>query len=85
MIASAACICVVCSGWLRPPAVVEPGAYFAAAKALANVPKHARASRATVTVRRTGPMLVRTVHDDGIGDADPNGADLTGLALRGRV
>jgi signal transduction histidine kinase len=62
---------------------VERAAYFVVAEALANVAKHARATRAEVHVRREGPMLVVEVRDDGRGGASllPAGG-LTGLAGR---
>jgi signal transduction histidine kinase len=66
----------------RPPMVVESVAYFVAAEALANVAKHARARTVAVTARRSGPLLVLTVRDDGVGGADRRGAGLTGLAGR---
>ncbi|MFV2174865.1 sensor histidine kinase [Actinomadura sp. LOL_016] len=66
----------------RPPMAVESAAYFVAAEALANAAKHARARSVAVTVRRTGPLLVLTVRDDGVGGADPTGPGLTGLAGR---
>lgn len=63
----------------RPPAPVESAAYFAINEALANVVKHAQASRATVEVsHRAGRMLI-TVGDNGRGGADPSG----GTGLRG--
>jgi signal transduction histidine kinase len=52
-------------------------------EALANVTKHARATRAEVTVRRTGDLLQVAVTDDGAGGADPSGGTgLAGLAQR---
>jgi signal transduction histidine kinase len=41
----------------RPPPAVEAIAYFVVAEALTNVAKHAKASRALVTVSRTGDLL----------------------------
>jgi signal transduction histidine kinase len=69
----------------RPPASVEAAAYFVVSEALANIAKHARATRASVTVRRARDgWLTIQVQDDGVGGADP--ADGTGLAgLRERV
>jgi signal transduction histidine kinase len=67
----------------RPSATVEAVAYFVVSEALANVIKHARATRAEVTVRRTGDLLRVTVTDDGVGGADPSGGTgLAGLAQR---
>jgi signal transduction histidine kinase len=66
----------------RPSAGVEAIAYFVVAEALTNVAKHAKASRALVTVSRSGDLLDVTVRDDGIGGADPSGRGLSGLAAR---
>jgi signal transduction histidine kinase len=66
----------------RPPPAVEAIAYFVVAEALTNVAKHARASRALVTVTQQGDLLTVTVRDDGIGGADPSGQGLSGLAAR---
>mgnify|MGYP001388253641 CR=1 FL=1 len=66
----------------RPPASVEAIAYFVVAEALTNVAKHARASRASVTVDRAGDTLRVVIRDDGIGGADPRGQGLSGLADR---
>jgi signal transduction histidine kinase len=63
---------------------VERAAYFVVAEALANVAKHARATRAEVHVRREGPLLVVEIRDDGRGGARP--LPTGGLAgLAGRV
>ncbi|HEY7622303.1 MAG TPA: ATP-binding protein [Solirubrobacteraceae bacterium] len=68
----------------RPPARVEATAYYVVAEALTNVARHARASHASVDVRRRGTDLVVTVSDDGIGGADT--AEGTGLlGLRDRL
>ena len=66
----------------RPPAAVEAIAYFVVAEALTNVAKHARASRVQVGIRGDYRILTVTVRDDGIGNADPAGAGLAGLAAR---
>jgi signal transduction histidine kinase len=65
-----------------PPVQVEAIAYFVVAEALTNVAKHARASRAEVTVRRSGDALTLVIYDDGVGGADPAGQGLSGLAAR---
>jgi signal transduction histidine kinase len=57
---------------------VEAIAYFVVAEALTNVAKHAKASRALVTVSRTGDLLNVAISDDGIG-----GASLAGRACPG--
>jgi signal transduction histidine kinase len=62
---------------------VEAVGYFIVSEALANVAKHAQASRADVDVRCIGKTLLITVTDDGIGGADASrGTGLTGLAQR---
>ena len=71
----------------RAAPAVEAVAYFVVSEALANIAKHARASRAEVSVgQRTdanGQILVITVTDDGVGGADPaKGSGLVGLRQR---
>jgi signal transduction histidine kinase len=62
---------------------VEGAAYFIISEALANVAKYAKATRATVRVRRADEGLTIEVEDDGIGGADPrSGTGLRGLADR---
>jgi len=65
------------------PAEVEAAAYFLCSEALANIAKHASASRVSVSVT-TGDGRVRIeIEDDGIGGADPGrGTGLRGLADR---
>jgi len=67
----------------RMPEPVETAAYYVVAEALANVVKHAEASRAWVeTARQDSCVLVR-IRDDGVGGADPSsGSGLTGLRDR---
>ena len=67
---------------VRPPAAIEAIAYFVVAEALTNVAKHAKASRAAVTVGNAGSMLSLVIRDDGVGGADPDGQGLNGLAAR---
>lgn len=69
---------------VRPGPTVEAVAYFVVSEALANVAKHARASRCSVLVTRTAADVLRlTVNDDGVGGADPaGGTGLTGLRKR---
>jgi signal transduction histidine kinase len=74
----------------RLPEPVEATAYFVASEALANVAKHARASRATIAVARTNGRVAIEVTDDGVGGADAEGTGLRGLrdrveALDGRL
>ncbi|MFI0740899.1 histidine kinase [Streptomyces sp. NPDC021100] len=67
----------------RPAAAIEAVAYFVVSEALANVVKHAQASRAEVTVERFGGILLVVVSDDGVGGADESGGTgLAGLAKR---
>jgi len=67
----------------RPPASVEAAAYFVVSEALTNVAKHARATRASVTVRRSGDRLTVQVQDDGGGGATlDRGSGLAGLRDR---
>jgi signal transduction histidine kinase len=74
----------------RLPARVEATAYFVAAEALANVVKHAHASRVSIEVARANGEVAIEVSDDGSGGADPGGPGLRGLrdrveALDGRL
>jgi len=67
----------------RLPGEVEVTAYFVVAEALTNVAKHARATRARITVTGGPDLLVVAVSDDGVGGADPRGGSgLTGLLDR---
>jgi len=75
-------VTVTVEDFARPAAQVEAIAYFVVAEALTNIAKHSRASHASVTVRRTGDVLMLTIGDDGIGGADPVGQGLSGLAAR---
>jgi signal transduction histidine kinase len=70
---------------VRASPTVEAVAYFVVSEALANVAKHARASRAEIEVRRERGMLSVIITDDGAGGADPSrGTGLLGLAQRVR-
>lgn len=68
----------------RLPEAVETNAYFVVAEALTNTVKHARASRASVTLGIDDDVLSVEVRDDGIGGAGQDGAGsgLAGLADR---
>ena len=67
----------------RYPPTVEATAYFVISEALANVARHARASKAEVTACGDGDRLIVEVRDDGIGGAPARGGSgLTGLADR---
>jgi signal transduction histidine kinase len=72
-------------------ASVEAIAYFIVSESLANIAKHARATRADIAVTRLGNRLRITVTDDGVGGAaipppgdGPAGA-WSGTGLRGLV
>jgi signal transduction histidine kinase len=72
-------------------ASVEAIAYFIVSESLANIAKHARATRAEIAVTRQGNRLRITVTDDGVGGAaipppgdGPAGA-WSGTGLRGLV
>jgi len=66
----------------RFPGEVETAVYFIVAEALANVAKHAHASKARVEVQRLNGEVIVDVSDDGIGGADVDGSGLRGLADR---
>jgi hypothetical protein len=62
---------------------VEAAAWFVCSEGLANVVKHAGASRAAIAAALDSAWLVVTVEDDGVGGADPvGGHGLRGLAAR---
>jgi signal transduction histidine kinase len=70
-----------CAGRLPEP--VESAAYFVVSEGLANVAKYARATQASVAVRREEDRVTIEVADDGVGGADTaNGSGLRGLADR---
>ena len=74
----------------RLPAPVEATAYFVVSEGLANVVKHAHASRVAIDVSRVNGRLTIDLTDDGVGGADSSGAGLGGLrdrveALDGRL
>jgi signal transduction histidine kinase len=67
----------------RPPLVVQAAAYFVCSEGLANIAKHAQASRAWLTAREVAGWLRVEVADDGIGRARPSpGSGLDGLRQR---
>ncbi len=62
---------------------VEVAAYYVVSEALANAAKHAQASLAEVHVEVRNGTVDLTIHDDGIGGADPSrGSGLIGLSDR---
>ena len=65
------------------PRDVAETVYFVANESIANVLKHAKARVASVHVTRVGEHVRVTVHDDGIGGADPRrGSGLAGIRAR---
>jgi PAS domain S-box-containing protein len=66
----------------RLPEQVEAAAYYVVAEALANVHKHAGASRVVVHATTGEHRLEVEVEDDGVGGADVDGEGLRGLADR---
>ncbi|HLG07449.1 MAG TPA: sensor histidine kinase [Gaiellaceae bacterium] len=70
---------------------IEATAYFVASEGLANVAKHAGATRASIRATHAGELLVVEISDDGVGGAAAqNGSGLRGLtdrveALGGRL
>jgi PAS domain S-box-containing protein len=62
---------------------VEAAAYYVVSEALANVAKHAEATKTSVRIADDGEQLLVEVVDDGRGGADPAlGSGLRGLADR---
>jgi len=66
----------------RPPPTVETAAYFVVAEALANIGKHANATRVEIAIHRNQDTLVVEVADDGSGGANRTGTGLSGLTRR---
>ena len=67
----------------RATPAVEAAIYFTVAEALTNVAKHARATRASVTIDVADGTLIAEIADDGIGGASvAAGSGLQGLADR---
>ncbi|HEY0454612.1 sensor histidine kinase [Actinophytocola sp.] len=70
----------------RPTAAIESITYYCAAELLANVAKHSGATRAWLSVDRSGDRLVLRVRDDGAGGAQARaGSGLSGLVDRIRT
>jgi signal transduction histidine kinase len=62
---------------------VEAACYFFCSEALANVVKHASASKVWIAAHSADTRVIVTVEDDGVGGADPSmGAGLRGLSDR---
>jgi signal transduction histidine kinase len=51
----------------RPSREIETAVYFCCLEALQNTGKHARATRATISIRSAGGELAFSVIDDGVG------------------
>jgi signal transduction histidine kinase len=66
----------------RPARQVETVLYFVACEALTNAAKHGAATLITVEIGAGEGVVRMTVHDDGVGGADPAGRGLSGLARR---
>lgn len=67
----------------RLPSAVEAAAYFVVSEALANVGKHADASKAMIGAWLDDGVLIVEASDDGVGGAQPaNGSGLAGLSDR---
>ena len=67
----------------RLPPRVEATAYFVTCESLANVTKHAQASKASVFISRRDGLLAVEIADDGVGGAQPlENSGLSGLADR---
>ena len=66
----------------RTSSAVAACVYFICSEALANVAKHASASRVQISVTPLAGGITAEVTDDGVGDADPQGRGIRGLADR---
>jgi signal transduction histidine kinase len=67
----------------RLPEPIEVAAYYVASEALANATKHAEATEIEVSLEEQGGRVQLTIHDNGIGGADPaRGSGLVGLIDR---
>jgi len=67
----------------RLPAEIETAIYFVCSEALANVAKHAGATRVDIKVSMGAALITVVVADDGTGGADPSaGSGLRGIADR---
>jgi len=55
----------------RLPEQVEATVFFVCSEALANVAKHARASRVSIEIEEVGRTVIVEVRDDGAGGAEP--------------
>jgi signal transduction histidine kinase len=64
------------------PPILETTFWFVCSEALANIVKHAGASRATISIRASAGRLHMEIADDGVGGVDGRGAGLRGLVDR---
>jgi signal transduction histidine kinase len=78
-------ITVTAAGIDRMRPTVEATAYFVCAEAVANVIKHAEATRVALTIAVHADRLIVEVRDDGCGGADAMAPGLRGLADRVRA
>jgi len=68
---------------VRPAPAIESAAYFVVSEALTNVARHSSATKAHVSILRSGDRLIVEVRDNGRGGADPaSGTGLAGLSER---
>ena len=63
----------------RLPEPIEAALFFVCSEAVANVAKHAAASRISIDLRKEGSRVFVTVMDDGVGGANSS----HGSGLRG--
>ena len=66
----------------RLPGPIEAAAYFVVSEALANVAKHAQATRGWVRAALVDGELELVVRDNGVGGASPEGSGMLGIADR---
>jgi signal transduction histidine kinase len=67
----------------RLPTVIETAVYFVCSEGLANLAKHAQATRAEIRVGLDRGLVTVSIADDGTGGADPSaGSGLKGVADR---
>jgi signal transduction histidine kinase len=69
----------------RLPEHVEATVFFVCSEALANIAKHAHASRVTITIDDAGRTVVVDVVDDGVGGAEPRSIADRVEAVGGRL
>ena len=84
LLAARSTIPVVVEGTIeRLPEPIEAALFFVCSEALANVAKHAAASRASIELLEERGRIVATIVDDGVGGANlGDGSGLRGLADR---